>query len=346
MKSCAQCQTEMEQFELSCHNCGQEVLHEPALKVADIAPSKSELAESYSSWLERGKECLASKNLEESCNALREAIKRSRVLDDPQEKEIEARKLLGAALELLGKTPEAADQYRIIAQEANSAPLREHWLKKSQDLLASSSVSLEELFKREDFRPLLDEEVRYVPLYCSGCKRLLAEAEVYGFRRGLSDEVRCWCGTDERPMAKDGGRHAAALESGLSLSSSQRARAIKVAGVDLQGGKRRSTACILALLLGFCGGHKFYLGESVAGWIYLFWFWTFVPLLLALYEAMILSQMNLVTFNMTYNLDIILKLILPEDSSQHARLDVFSLELGENPETEEVAQNGTGRKEV
>ena len=282
-------------------------------------------------------------NFEEACSALREAVKRSRVLDEAQEKEIEARRMLAEALERLGKAPEAADQYRIIAQESNSAPLREHWLKKSQDLLAGGSSSgFDSLFKKEEFRLLLDEEVRYVPLYCSGCKRLLAEAEVYGFRRGLGADVRCWCGTEARPLAKEDGRHVAALSSGESLSSSQRALAIQVAGKELTGGKSRSTACVLALVSGWCGGHKFYLGETMAGWIYLFWFWTLVPLLLSLYEAILLMQMTLVSFNMTYNLDLILHSTIPEEeSTTPARLDVFSLESGE-----EVAQNGTGRKEV
>lgn len=348
MKSCTKCKTELEQFELSCHQCGLSVSNESAPVVSDIAPSKEELSESYQSWLNRGKECLKSGSLEEASNALREAIRRSRVLEDPLEKEIEARKFLAETLEQLGKNPEAADQYRIIAQEASTPPLREHWLKKSQDLLAAgSSVAFDELFKQEDFRPLLDEEMRYVPLYCSGCKRLLAEAEVYGFRRGLGQDVRCWCGKEARPLAKEDGRHAAAFEIGQTLSSSQRARAIKIAGVELPKGKKRSLACALAIAGGWCGVHKFYLGEQVAGWIYLFWFWTLVPLLLSFYEALILSQMSLVTFNMTYNLDIILSQILPEETTAPAKTDVFSLDLGEgSSEIQEVAQNGTGRKEM
>lgn len=337
----------MEPFEISCHNCGRassSSVSAPA--ISRIAPSKDELSESYRNWLERGKECLESNALEEACNALREAVKRSRVVDEPQEKEIESRKLLAEALEKLGKVPEAADQYRIIAQESTSLPLREHWLKKSQDLLASSTVAFDELFKREEFRPLLDEELRYVPLYCSGCKRLLGEAEVYGFRRGLGSEVRCWCGVDSRPLAKDDGKHNLALETGKAILSSQRAKAIQVAGIELDGGKKRSTACMLALATGWCGGHKFYLGETVAGWIYVFWFWTFIPLLLSLYEALILSQMTMVSFNMTYNLEVVLSQILPKEQTAPAKQDEFSLEAGEESQTQEVANNGIGRKEV
>lgn len=345
MKSCPECQAELETFEIACHKCGQVISSQGAIHISDIAPSKDELSESYQSWMRRSRECIEANSLEEASNALREAIKRSRVLEDPLEKEIEARKMLAEVLEKLGKAPEAADQYRIIAQETSSTALREHWLKKSQDLLASSSLAFDELFKREEFRLLLDEEVRYVPLYCKGCKRLLAEAEVYGFRRGLSPVVRCWCGTEERPLAKEDARHAAAVSAGLSMSSTQRARAIQIAGTDLEAGKKKSSAFLIALLLGWCGGHKFYLGESMSGWIYFFWFWTLVPLLLSLYEALTLAQMSLVSFNMTYNLDVILAIIIPDETVTEAKIDVFSLDSSEDNSTE-VAQNGTSRKEM
>lgn len=346
MKFCPQCNNELEDFELSCHGCGQSLSHNKAPLVTDIAPSREELSESYRSWLNRGQECLNSNNMEEACNALREAIKRSRVLDEPHKREIEARKLLAEALEKLGKDPEAADQYRIMAQEEDNDLLKEHWLKKSQDLLASSSsLEFDKLFKKEEFRDLLEEEVRYVPLYCSGCKRLLSEAEVYGFRRGLGEQVRCWCGIESRPVVKEDRRHMQAYLAGQTISNGQRAQAIQIAGRELEGAKRRSTAALLALLTGWCGGHKFYLGETMSGWIYLFWCWTLVPLLLSLYEAMLLSQMSLVSFNMTYNLTAILAEIFPEENNIQAKVDVFSLELGEQ-ENQEMAQNGTSGKEV
>jgi TM2 domain-containing membrane protein YozV len=345
MKSCPNCKTAVEPLEKDCHSCGL-VLAGDTPEIAAIAPSKEELQESYCSWLARGKDCIANDSLDEACNALREAIKRSRLLENPLENEIESRRLLAEALERMGKAPEAADQYRIIAQDASSPPLREHWLKKSQDLLASSTVSFDELFKREEFRPLMDAEVRYVPLYCSGCHRLLAEAEVYGFRRGAGNAVHCWCGIDSRPVAKLDGHNLVAYKTGQALSNTQRARAIQIASGDLPLGKRRNAAVSLALLLGWCGGHKFYLGETVAGWIYLFWFWTLVPFLLSLYEALVLSQMSLVTFNMTYNLDLVLSQIIPEEQDSPAKIDVFSLDQSEGLASHEVANNGTSRKEM
>lgn len=333
MKQCPKCKAEWEQLEPSCHACGAVISGEVPM-IHRSPPSKAELEEAYKNWLARGLEFQKAGNLEESSNALREAVKRSRVLSDPVEKEIAARKLLAEVLEKLGKIPEAADQFRIISQECATPGLREHWLKKSQDLLASSHLPFDDLFRKEDFRPFLEEELRYVPLYCSGCKRLFTEAETFGVRRQFNDTVRCWCGVDDKPIAKDDAKHSVALEQGKAMSSGQRAKAIYIAGAELAAGKKQSTACMLALTLGWCGGHKFYLGEIVAGWIYLLWFWTLVPLLLSLYEAMLLSQMSLTTFNMTYNLDVILlKILAPEEKSDSDKSDVFSLELSE---TEEV----------
>lgn len=330
MKKCPQCNSKCEQFELSCHACGTAFSNDSAPAIQDSPPSKKELEESYKNWLQSGQECIDGGNLEEASNALREAVKRSRVLDEAQDKEIQARRLLADVLEKLGKIPEAADQYRIIAQESSAPGLREHWLKKSQDLLASSHLAFDELFRKEEFRSYLEEEIRYVPLYCSGCKRLFSESEVFPVRRKMADTVHCWCGIDARPLAKDDVKHSLALENGKAISNSQRAKAISIAGGELAEGKKQSTACTLALVLGWCGGHKFYLGEIVAGWIYLLWFWTLVPLILSLYEALLLSQMSTTTFNMTYNLEVILLEILPpEEREANDRSDVFSLEAGE-----------------
>lgn len=51
------------------------------------------------------------------------------------------------------------------------------------------------------------------------------------------------------------------------------------------GGKSRGTAIALALLLGGLGIHKFYLGQTLAGFLYLLFCWTYVPAVMALCEA-------------------------------------------------------------
>jgi len=64
-------------------------------------------------------------------------------------------------------------------------------------------------------------------------------------------------------------------------------------GLDLNlGEKNRTTAGLLALLLGGIGIHKFYLGNSAAGIIYLLFFWTFIPAILALIEGISLLSMS------------------------------------------------------
>ena len=45
---------------------------------------------------------------------------------------------------------------------------------------------------------------------------------------------------------------------------------------------RKSKAILIALFLGGLGIHKFYLGEDKAGLIYILFFWTGVPALLAI----------------------------------------------------------------
>jgi TM2 domain-containing membrane protein YozV len=305
------------------------ILSEAPLQVADAAPAKGELEDAFTSWFEKGKESMKHGQFEEAANCLREAIKRSRALDGALDKEIDSRRALAETLEKLNKLQEAADQYRIIAQEVASDDLKEVWLKKSQDLVASSSsLPYELLFQKEEFRALKDDELKVVPMYCAGCKRLLAEAEVYGLRRGISPSVRCWCGVEGKPLAKQDAKHSRAmLESATAPAGSQRARAIAVASKDLAGGKKKSTAVLLAIFAGWFGGHKFYLGETTAGFIYVVWFWTLIPLLISLYEAIVLLEMSVTTFNMTYNIELVLTLVEPLDDSRTPKVDVFSMEI-------------------
>ena len=49
----------------------------------------------------------------------------------------------------------------------------------------------------------------------------------------------------------------------------------------------RATAALLAILLGGIGAHKFYLGRTGWGVVYLLFFWTLVPAVLGLIEGFI-----------------------------------------------------------
>lgn len=51
-------------------------------------------------------------------------------------------------------------------------------------------------------------------------------------------------------------------------------------------------AAILALLVGGLGIHKFYLGQIGMGIVYLIFFWTFIPALIAFVEAIIYLTMS------------------------------------------------------
>lgn len=52
--------------------------------------------------------------------------------------------------------------------------------------------------------------------------------------------------------------------------------------------RSRIVAAVLALFFGLFGIHKFYLGRKGAGLLYLIFFWTFIPGLLGLIDAIVL----------------------------------------------------------
>ena len=60
--------------------------------------------------------------------------------------------------------------------------------------------------------------------------------------------------------------------------------------------KNKTNAVVFALLLGGLGVHKFYLGRPVMGIVYLVFFWTFIPAVIALIEGIWYATMNETTF--------------------------------------------------
>jgi TM2 domain-containing membrane protein YozV len=64
--------------------------------------------------------------------------------------------------------------------------------------------------------------------------------------------------------------------------------------------KSRGVAIILALLLGGLGIHKFYLGRSGWGFLYLIFCWTFIPAIAAFVEAIIYAVMSENAFHEKY----------------------------------------------
>ncbi|OCA71769.1 hypothetical protein BBI00_15365 [Chryseobacterium arthrosphaerae] len=65
--------------------------------------------------------------------------------------------------------------------------------------------------------------------------------------------------------------------------------------------KDKNTASILAFLLGGFGIHRFYLGQTVLGCIYLLFCWTFIPVFIALIDFFIFIFMSQNKFDLKYN---------------------------------------------
>lgn len=65
--------------------------------------------------------------------------------------------------------------------------------------------------------------------------------------------------------------------------------------------KSRTVAGVLALFLGGLGAHKFYLGKPMWGLLYVLFFWTFVPAVIALFEALFLFLMKDEVFDARFN---------------------------------------------
>lgn len=56
--------------------------------------------------------------------------------------------------------------------------------------------------------------------------------------------------------------------------------------------KSRTTAIILAFLLGCIGGHQFYLGNTGKGALYLFFCWTYIPAIIGFIEGIMLATQS------------------------------------------------------
>jgi TM2 domain-containing membrane protein YozV len=65
--------------------------------------------------------------------------------------------------------------------------------------------------------------------------------------------------------------------------------------------KDKLVAALLALFVGGLGIHRFYLGQTVLGIIYLLFFWTMIPAIVALIDAIVWLVMSEEKFNAKYN---------------------------------------------
>lgn len=67
-----------------------------------------------------------------------------------------------------------------------------------------------------------------------------------------------------------------------------------------ENGKSKLMAVLLAIFLGFIGGHKFYLGQTGMGILYALFFWTGFPAIVGFIEAVMLATMPDESFNRKY----------------------------------------------
>lgn len=67
------------------------------------------------------------------------------------------------------------------------------------------------------------------------------------------------------------------------------------------GGRNRTSAALLAFFLGGLGAHKFYVGQSGLGIVYLLFCWTFLPSIAGFIEAIVYLSMSDETFNAKFN---------------------------------------------
>jgi TM2 domain-containing membrane protein YozV len=65
--------------------------------------------------------------------------------------------------------------------------------------------------------------------------------------------------------------------------------------------KSKTTTVIIAFFLGGIGIHRFYLGQTGKGVMYLIFCWTFIPSLIALIDFFGFIFMSENTFNQKYN---------------------------------------------
>ncbi len=68
---------------------------------------------------------------------------------------------------------------------------------------------------------------------------------------------------------------------------------LTIGDITTRSGKSRLAASLLAIFLGSFGIHKFYLGDTTLGIVYLVFFWTGIPGIIGLVEGIIwLTQSN------------------------------------------------------
>ncbi len=331
MRSCTDCNINLESWEVACRQCGKVLSPGSMPTVEQALVSDAGLEESFRQWFERGKSELAALRYEEAVACFQEALRRLRGLEKGREREVKLRSLLAQALENSMKLAEAAQQLDAVAELSESEKERADLSARAAEM-REKAVDLSLTTTGEDvYRPLEPGEAKVVPLYCAQCRRLLSEAEGFGFRRAVEEDIRCLCGFQGKPMAKLDAKHQRSLRE-AKVMLGRKAQLVEAASRDFPKGKNKYVAAALAIVFGDLGVHKFYLGERGAGFVYALFCWTFVPWIFALFEAIEYFSMSKVTFNLSYNIDRVLEAIPAETSIGEDHSELFSMEVTEDPE--------------
>ena len=78
-------------------------------------------------------------------------------------------------------------------------------------------------------------------------------------------------------------------------------KVLRLGGGNVTGDKNKVLAVLLALFLGGLGVHKFYLGQTKYGFIYLLFCWTYIPAVFGLFEAIQMIGMSKERFDEKFN---------------------------------------------
>ena len=319
---------------MTCHNCDKVVSMSAVPYVPEVPAEKNVLEEAFENWFNDGKLDFEQGKFEDAAVDFKEALKRVKGVEDSAGKEFEVRKYLAESLEKAEKFAEAAQQYGLLAENCSAGDLKARF-QENAGRLRSAAAELADLASsagEDTFQELAGDERKFVPLYCGDCKRLLNEGVVFGFRRRKVEVLRCFCGFEGRPLTKHDAVYWAAVRAAQGYKS-RKELVLKAASQKFPQGRDKVVAGLLAIFLGDFGIHKWYLGERSACFIYLLFCWTFIPWILAFFEAVQYFTMSQVSWNLNYNVDHVLASVpaAAEEEPGPAH-EVFSMEITEDPE--------------
>lgn len=90
--------------------------------------------------------------------------------------------------------------------------------------------------------------------------------------------------------------------------------------------KNKTTAGLLAIFLGGLGFHRFYLGQTGLGILYLVFCWTFIPAIVALIDGIIFLTQSEDAFNQKYNEGKEMVVVQPSQASIKADTNLKSVD--------------------